>query len=190
MVAHHRCQTTRRQARPLSKLRPRTITFDVVRDFLGWRWSPEPIAMTMARAHPKGHPHRVSTATIYRCIYAQPVGQLREELIASLRQQARNQRVPRSKGHDRRGHIPDQLRIHLRPPEIEDRQCPGHREVDLTKGEGIASPVVTLVERSTRQFLMVKLPQPRHSRQRRADLHRQPTRYCRTAPPQPDRRSG
>jgi IS30 family transposase len=107
-VAHRRCQTRRRQARPLGKRHPNTVTFDVVRHFLGWRWSPEQIALTMARVHPKGHPYRVSTETIYRCIYAQPVGELRKELIASLRQ-ARNKRVPRSKGQDRRGHIPDQL---------------------------------------------------------------------------------
>jgi IS30 family transposase len=67
----------------------------------------------------------VSTETIDRCIYAQPVGERRKELIANLRQ-ARNKRVLRSKGQDRRGHIPDQLSIHLRPPEIRDRQFPGH----------------------------------------------------------------
>ena len=61
----------------------------------------------MARVHPQGHPYRVSTETIDRCIYAQPVGERRKELIANLRQ-ALNKPVPRSKGQDRRGHIPDQ----------------------------------------------------------------------------------
>jgi IS30 family transposase len=37
--------------------------------------------LTMARVHTKGHPYRVSTETIYRCIYAQPVGERRKELI-------------------------------------------------------------------------------------------------------------
>jgi IS30 family transposase len=36
-VAHRRCQARRRQARPLGKLHPSTVTFDVVRHFLGWR---------------------------------------------------------------------------------------------------------------------------------------------------------
>jgi IS30 family transposase len=160
VVAHRRCRARRLQARPLGKLHPSTVTFDVVRHFLGWRWSPEQIALTMARVHPKGHHYRVSTETIYRCIYAQPVGELRKELIASLRQ-ARNKRVPRSKGQDRRGHIPDQLSIHLRPPEIEDRQFPGHWEGDLIKGEGNASAVGTLVERSSRLLILVKLPHPK-----------------------------
>jgi len=159
-TAQRAWQTRRRQSRPAGKLHPSTVTFDVVRHFLGLRWSPEQIAMTMARVHPKGHSYRVSTETIYRCIYAQPVGELRKELIASLRQ-ARNQRVRRSKGQDRRGHIPDRLSIHLRPPEIEDRQFPGHWEGDLIKGEGNASAVGTLVERTSRLLILVKLPHPK-----------------------------
>jgi len=67
----------------------------------------------------------VSHETIYNCIYAQPVGELKRELIATLRH-AHNKRVPRSKGQDRRGQIPDMVSIHVRPPEIEDRQFPGH----------------------------------------------------------------
>ena len=58
--------------------------------------------MTLARIFPKGHEHRVSTETIYRCIDAQPVGELRRDLIDGLRH-AHNKRVPRSKGKDRRG---------------------------------------------------------------------------------------
>ena len=51
IMAHRRCQTRRRQSRPIGKLHPSTVTFDVMRHFLGLRWSPEPIAMTMARVH-------------------------------------------------------------------------------------------------------------------------------------------
>jgi transposase, IS30 family len=58
--------------------------------------------------------------TIYNCIYAQPVGELRRELIACLRQ-AKTKRAPRNKGQDKRGQIPNMVSIHLRPPEIEDR---------------------------------------------------------------------
>ena len=57
----------------------------------------------------------MSHETIYNCIYAQPVGELRKELIAALRQ-AKNKRLPRSKGKDRRGQISDMLSIHMRPP--------------------------------------------------------------------------
>jgi len=131
-----------------------------VRHWLQQRWSPEQIALALARVYPKGHEYRVSHETIYNCIYAQPVGELRKELIACLRH-AHNKRVPRSKGQDRRGHIPDMLSIHVRPPEIEDRQFPGHWECDLIKGEGNASAVGTLVERSSRLLILVKLPHPK-----------------------------
>ncbi len=150
----------RRCARPAPKLHPDSILFGVVQHFLRTRWSPEQIALTLARLYPKGHEHRVSTETIYNCIYAMPVGELRRDLIACLRQ-ARNKRLPRSKGEDRRGQIPDMLSIHLRPPEIEDRQFPGHWEGDLIKGEGNASAVGTLVERTSRLVMLVKLPHPK-----------------------------
>jgi IS30 family transposase len=148
----------RRTARPVVKLHPDSILCGLVQQLLRKCWSPQQISVTLARVYPKGHEHRVSTETIYNCIYAMPVGELRRELIACLRQ-AHNKRLPRSKGQDRRGQIPDMLSIHVRPPEIEDRQFPGHWEGDLIKGEGNASAVGTLVERTSRLVMLVKLPE-------------------------------
>ena len=54
----------------------------------------------------------------------------------------------------------DLLSVHVRPPEVNDRQFPGHWEGDLIKGEANASAVGTLVERSTRLLILVKLPHP------------------------------
>jgi len=149
----------RRQSRPQPKLQVDSVLFGVVQHFLKQRWSPEQIALAQAALYPKGHEYRVSHETIYNCIYAQPVGELKRELIACLRQ-AKNKRVPRSKGQDRRGQIPDMLSIHVRPPGIEDRQFPGHWEGDLIKGAGNASAVGTLVERTSRLLMLVKLPHP------------------------------
>jgi IS30 family transposase len=148
----------RRQGRAPNKLHRDGILFDVMRHFLGLRWSPEQLALTLACIFPKGHEHRVSHETIYNCIYAQPVGELKRELIATLRH-AHNKRVPRSKGEDRRGQIPDMVSIHVRPPEIEDRQFPGHWEGDLIKGAANASAVGTLVERTSRLLMLIKLPE-------------------------------
>ena len=69
----------------------------------------------------------MSTETIYNCIYAQPVGQLKKDLIQALRH-AHNKRVPRSKGQDRRGQIPGMLRIYrllaaVNPGKMSDGKC-------------------------------------------------------------------
>lgn len=54
--------------------------------------------------------------------------------------------------------VPDIISIHVRPPEIEERQLPGHWEGDSFKCEAIASAVGTLVERTSRCVVLVKLP--------------------------------
>jgi len=154
------CQRRRQLARPLPKLHPNSVLFLIVQHFLRQRWSPQQIDLTLARLYPSGHPCRVSHETIYNCIYAQPVGELRKELIACLRQ-SHNKRTPRSKGQDRRGQIPDMLSIHVRPPEVEDRQFPGHWEGDLIKGAGNVSAVGTLVERTSRLVMLVRLSNPK-----------------------------
>jgi transposase, IS30 family len=157
--AQQASQHRRRQSRPRSKLHVDSVLFGVVQHFLKQRWSPEQIALAQAAHYPKGHEYRVSHETIYNCIYAQPVGELKRELIACLRQ-AKNKRVPRGKGQDRRGQIADMISIHVRPPDIKDRQFPGHWEGDLIKGAGNASAVGTLVERTSRLLMLVKLPHP------------------------------
>ena len=118
--AQQSCRQRRRRSRPAAKLHIDSTLFGVVQHFLQLRWSPEQIALTLARIHPKSHEHRVlSHEIIYNCIYAQSVSELRREVIACLRH-ARNKRVPRSKGRDRRGRIPDMLSIHMRPPANRD----------------------------------------------------------------------
>ena len=152
------CSQRRRPGRPTKKLHLDTILFGLLLDLLRDRWSPAQIALTLARVYPSNSEMRVSHETIYNCIYAMPVGELRKELIATLRH-AHNKRLPRSKWQDRRGQITDMLSIHLRPPEIQDRQFPGHWEGDLIGGEANASAVGTLLERTSRLVMLVKLPE-------------------------------
>jgi IS30 family transposase len=92
-------QQRRWQSRSRGKLHRAGILFSLMRHFLGELWSPEQLALTLAAIFPKGHEHRVSHETICTCIHAQPVGELKRELIATLRH-AHNKRVPRSKGED------------------------------------------------------------------------------------------
>lgn len=157
--AQKRFERRRRFGRPGPKLVLNNALFDSITELLRQHWSPQQIAAHLAKLHPHEAAKRASHETIYNVIYAQPRGELRRELIACLRQ-ARAKRWPRSRGEDRRGQIADLLSIHVRPPEVDDRQFPGHWEGDLIKGKLNASAVGTLVERSTRLLMLVKLPHP------------------------------
>ena len=157
--AQQRSDRRRCFARPGPKLHRDGPLFSIVRDYLRLHWSPQQIAGQLKKLHPDNKRQHVSHESIYTCIYSQPRGELKKELVSCLRM-ARAKRWPRSKGVDRRGQITDLLSIHVRPPEIEDRQLPGHWEGDLIKGKGNASAIGTLVERTTRLVVLVKLPHP------------------------------
>ena len=47
--------------------------------------------------------------------------------------------------------------IHLRPPEVEKREFPGHWEGDLIKGKGNVSAAGTLVELKSGYLILVKM---------------------------------
>jgi IS30 family transposase len=66
-------------------------------------------------------------------------------------------RMPRTRGTNRRGQIPDMVNIHVRPPEIEDRLHSGHWEDDFIKGANNQSSVGVLVERTSRLMLLAKM---------------------------------
>jgi IS30 family transposase len=98
----------------------------------------------------------ISHESIYTAIHAHPRGELNRQFIACLRH-GRSTRMPRKRGVDRRGTIPDMVSIHVRPSEIEDRVMPGHWEGDFIKGAGNKSSVGVLVERTSRQVLLAKM---------------------------------
>jgi IS30 family transposase len=151
------CCAARRQAgRRTPKLDPRSVAWGVVLTLLDWKWSPQQIAGTLKRMFPDEPDRHVSHETIYTAIYAQPRGELRRQLIACLRF-GRGTRMPRSRGTDRRGQIPEMVSIHVRPPEVDDRVMPGHWEGDFIKGAGNKSSVGVLVERTSRLVLLAKM---------------------------------
>ena len=151
------CSQGRRQAaRPTRKLDMQGVGWSVVLTLLDWKWSPQEIAGTLKRVFPNEPERHVSHETIYTAIYAQPRGELRRQLIACLRR-GRSTRMPRSRGDDRRGQIPDMVSIHVRPPEVNDRVMPGHWEGDFIKGAGNKSSVGVLVERTSRLVLLARM---------------------------------
>ena len=155
-TAQAHCAGRREAGRPMAKLDTRGVLWDVVTCLLNWRWSPQQVAGTLKRVFPDEPELHVSHETIYTAIYAQPRGELRRQLIACLRH-GRGTRMPRTRGADRRGQIPEMISIHLRPPEVDDRVMPGHWEGDFIKGAGNKSSVGVLVERTSRLVLLAKM---------------------------------
>lgn len=155
-VAQAHTRERRKVCRPARKLVLGNERFELVLHLLRERFSPEQIAGKLRLMKINFEEAYVCRETIYKAIYAMPVGELRKELVQCLRQ-GKSTRRPRAGGVDRRGQIPDMVSIHLRPPEVEDRLMPGHWEGDLIKGKNNASAVGTLVERSSGYLMLVKM---------------------------------
>jgi len=138
-----------------ARLAPDSPLFGEVAKLLRRQWSPEQIAGRRKRMEDEA---TVSSglSVSHEAIYAVPRGELRRELLACLRQ-GKPHRGRRSKDGERRGRICNMTSIHERPAEVAGRLVPGHWEGDLIKGAGNRSSVGTLVERTSRKVVLVKL---------------------------------
>ncbi len=121
------------------------------------KWSPEQIAGWLKRAFPEEAHKQVSHETIYRSLYIQARGVLKNELLEHLRAK---RTVRRSKHASLKrnglGQIKNAISISERPASVEDRAIPGHWEGDLIGGSG-NSYIATLVERHSRYVMLVKV---------------------------------
>ena len=121
-------------------------------------WSPEQISGWLKTQYPDDKSMRVSHETIYRSLFIQARGVLKQELMEHLRSKRRMRRsLHATVSGQSRGQIVDALSIRERPAEAEDRAVPGHWEDDLLSGAK-NSYIATLVERHSRFAMLVKVP--------------------------------
>ena len=157
---HHAEQAARLRA---CKPRKRRITVDAVlaeavARLLAKRWSPEQVAHEL-RVLFAGQPLRwLCKETIYQAIYDPAV-----ELTRPARRRRRRRRLL---GLQRRGRLTAMRMIDERPDEVEDRVQAGHWEGDLIMGAGNRSAIGTLVERTTRFVILLRVPRRRRDRRR------------------------
>jgi IS30 family transposase len=145
-------QTQRRKPKLETNMLLRNRVMEQLKD----RWSPEQIANRHKVVYPDDMPMQVSHETIYRYLYVYPKATLKKQLIASLRRAHKHRR----NGYkDRRKFSPiqDYSGIAQRPSEADSRLIPGHWEGDLVMGKANRSALGTLVERTTRKVILVRL---------------------------------
>jgi IS30 family transposase len=134
----------------------------VVEAKLASRWSPQQIAGWLTRAYPDDRELRVSHETIYMPLFVQPRGALRKELTRYLRTRRMVRRPRAARAADGQGQLRNAVNISARPAEAADRAVPGHWEGDLLLGSGKGA-IATLVERTSRIAVLVRLPNGRSS---------------------------
>ena len=147
-----------RAARPkVCRLRQHARLRGVVAAKLRADWSPEQIAVWLRRAYPHDVTMRISHETIYRTLYVQARGALKQELVRHLRRHRALRRPAGTRAGQGQGQIAGAISITERPPAVADRAVPGHWEGDLVLG-GHRSQIATLVERQSRYVMLLRLP--------------------------------
>jgi len=144
-------------------LRPKPCRLALHRE-LRWRvaqklalqWSPEQISGWLKQQFPTDQDMQISHEAIYRSLFVQTRGVLKKELAAHLRTRRHMRHAKGGNTGHSQGQIPDMVSIRERPAEAEDRAVPGHWEGDLVTGAN-DTHIATLVERSTRFVMLVKL---------------------------------
>ena len=105
----------------------------VVTRLLRSGWSPASIAGRLPTEYPGEQAWRVSHEAIYQWVYAQPVAELRRQLVA-LRTGRTKRTGPRPAPAPR---IREPRYLDERPDEVQGRAVPGHWEGDLVRHEAL-----------------------------------------------------
>ena len=140
------------------RLAQRPVLCAHVAEKLAVDWSPQQIAGWLKRTYPQDPAMQVSHETIYRSLFVQSRGVLKQELLRHLRRRKTMRRSRHASTTTQpRGQIVDAVSIRERPASVEDRAVPGHWEGDLLVGKA-NSYIATLVERRSRFVMLVRLP--------------------------------
>ena len=140
------------------RLAQRPVLCAHVAEKLAADWSPQQIAGWLQRTYPQDLDMQVSHETIYRSLFVQSRGVLKQELLRHLRRRKTMRRSTHASATTQpRGQIVDAVSIRERPASVEDRAVPGHWEGDLLAGKA-NSYIATLVERRPRFVMLVRLP--------------------------------
>ena len=129
---------------------------DLVIEKLLLEWSPQQISGWLRKVYPHDPMMHVSHETIYRTLFIQSRGALKQALCAHLRRTQSMRRPRAARDPALRSAIPDAVCIRERPAEVEDRAIPGHWEGDLLCGMD-STQIATLVERRSRFVMLVKM---------------------------------
>jgi transposase, IS30 family len=119
-------------------------------------WSPQQIAAWLVSSYPSESAMQLSHETIYRTLYVQARGALKQELVSHLRRHRGLRRSGGARRSNRQGQMVGGVSIAERPPSVADRAVPGHWEGDLLFGTA-QTPIATLVERQSRYVLLVRV---------------------------------
>ncbi len=155
IYAQWQANKSRHKLRKNRKLINNVALRKFVLSHLAKNWSPEQIAKRLFLLYPDDMDMRISHQTIYSYIYVLPRGILKHQLVVSLRRHHKHRH--KRKNSERGGPITDYLSIEERPKEVAGRIIPGHWEGDMLLGGHHDSCLGTLVERTTRMTLLVKL---------------------------------
>lgn len=128
-----------------------------VHEKLRLHWSPEQIVQCLHKDHPGSTTMRVSSEAIYSYLYVLPRGELKRELLSCLRRRHKRRHKQSTGIGLSPKKIQGMISIEERPKDVEKRTVPGHWEGDLLIGRNRQSALGSLVERTTRTTILVKL---------------------------------